>query len=311
MICLSYFSLFFILNLSPIASERDAKTAFAVTSNGDVFLLIPSSEKKIHHIDARGVILGRFGEEGPGENELLAPIDIIYWKNKLYLLDLFGPKIKVFSDKGKLLKVIGDGLEEDRKMKKPLMMRIHHDEEKKSDFIFVLDREKRFLIVFSIDGTFVKTINLMTEYEKYFDWMTSFNIDEKGNLWFTTDSFEDSSLRHVLVFSQDGYLIKELSMSKTARGGYLTDILLLPEGEFILADSVMSVSPNAYTGALIFFDSKGEPKDTKTIFDKKTSRYYSPRRLMLTSNGMYVLSSEDRLMHLNNDFAVLQSWSLR
>jgi len=305
------FFIILILQVIPVWAKSQEKTAFAVTGDGEVFLMIPSSEKKIHHINQRGVIVNRFGEEGPGEGEILAPIDMLLWKEKLYILDLFGPQIKIFSKEGKPLGTIGKDFPKEQQMSKPFMMRIHHDDEKESDFIYTLDLGKHLITVFSLDGKYMNGISLNPDYEKYFEWMTSFNIDDEGNFWFTTDSLEDIALRHVLVFRKDGTLLKELSMSKTARGGFLTDIIPLPEGEFMVADSALSTSSSAYTGALILFDSKGEPKDKKTIYDNKTSRFYSPRRVTLSTGGIYVLSSEDRLLHLDNNFEVLHSWSLQ
>ena len=96
-------------------AEKAGKSGFAIASDASVFLLVPSGEKKIHHYKSSGVLIGKFGDEGPLEGQLLAPIDMTMYKNKLYVLDLFGPQIKVFSSSGKLLNEFGNDLPKDQK----------------------------------------------------------------------------------------------------------------------------------------------------------------------------------------------------
>ena len=294
-----------------VSAKTEGKTSFAIAPGGEVFLLIPSEEKKIHHFNGKGIPVRRFGGEGPGDGELLAPVDMKYWDGNLYVLDLFGPQIKVFSPGGKQILSFGKNLPMDQQMKSPVMMRIRHDPDEEKDFIYVLDMGKNLVMIYTVDGKFVDGFSLPLDYDKYFRWITSFNVDDLGNLWFVSDSTDDVSLRHVLVFDKGGAFVKELSMSKIGGFGNLTDIITQAEGRFILVDSSVGGSNQSYSGALLMFDEKGDVVEKKEICDKKTLKFHTPQRISIVQDSIYVLTNDDMLLRLDMDFNVLASWSLK
>ncbi len=301
-------ALVFIIQGLSYAGEA-GKTGFAVASDASVFLLVPSSEKKIHHFKSSGVLIGRFGEEGPGEGQLLMPVDMVIYKNKLYVLELFGPQIKVFSLSGKPLDEFGKSFPKDQKLVKPLMLRIRYSKTAEKDILYVLDKGKNLIMKYTLDGEFIEGLDLPPDDERYFHWMTSFNVDSEDNLWFTTDSIDDTALRHILVYDEAGFPKNDFSMTKVGDGfGFLSDIIPLEEGEYIVADSSLDMS-SLYTGSIMLFTAT-EPSGQYSIYDTSNFKLYSPERISIVGTSMYVLTSNDLLLKLDKNYHVLKKWNL-
>jgi len=302
-------ALVLIIQGVPYAGDT-GRTGFAVASDASVFLLVPSSEKKIHHFKSSGVLIGKFGEEGAVEGQLLMPVDMAIYKNKLYILDLFGPQIKVFSLSGKPLDEFGRDFPKDQKLVKPLMMRIRYSKTGEKDILYVLDKGKNLIMKYTLDGKFIEGLDLPPDDERYFHWMTSFNVDSGDNLWFTTDSIDDTALRHVLVYDEAGFPKNDFSMTKIGDGlGFLSDIIPLEDGEYIVADSSLDMS-SLYTGAIMLFTAT-EPSGQYSIYDTNKFKFYSPERISIVGSSMYVLTSNNLLLKLDKNYHVLKTWNLQ
>ncbi|MFH1513852.1 MAG: hypothetical protein ABIG42_00145 [bacterium] len=291
------------------AASTPGKSGFAIGEDASVYLLLPSAEKKIHHFKSSGVLIRKFADEGPGEGQLLAPIDMMMYKKNLYVLDLFGPQIKVFSASGEMIDAFGKDFPKDQKLKKPLMMRIRYSNTAKKDILYILDKGNRLVMKYTLDGKFIEGIDLPPEDEQFFPWMTSFNVDHLDNLWFTVDTTEETALRHVLKFDEAGFLKDRFSLTKMGGAyGLLQDIIPREDGNYYIADSSTDMS-SEYTGSIILFSSE-KPEDKKTIYEKKNSRFYSPRRILIVGDLMYVLTSDDYLLKLTSSYQILHRWNL-
>lgn len=290
-------------------ADMSGKAGFAVASDASIFLLVPSGEKKIHHYKSGGALIGKFAAEGPLKDQLLAPIDITIYKNKLYVLDLFGPQIKVFSLSGKFLNRFGKDLPKDQKPEKPLMMRIRYSKTAKKDILYILDTGKRLILKYKLNGDFIEGLDLPPDDENYFQWMTSFNVDAEDNLWFTTDSIDDTALRHILVYDEAGFPKHDFSITKIDGGfGFLSDIIPLEENRYIVADSSHDMA-SSYTGSIIAL-TEAEPIDQFSIYDPKGYKYYSPKRIAMVGNSMYILTSDNLLLKLNKIYQVQKIWKI-
>ena len=303
------FLLFVVCLVDTAAASTPGKTGFAIGQDSSVYLLLPSAEKKIHHFKSSGVLIRKFAGEGASDGQLLAPIDMVMYKNKLYVLELFGPQIKVFSASGKMIDSFGKNFPKDQKLKKPVMMRIRYSNTAKKDILYILDKGKRLIMKYTLDGKFIEGLDLPPDDEQFFPWMTSFNVDHLDNLWFTIDTTDETALRHVLKFDEAGFPMGRYSLTKIGGAyGLLQDVLPRADGFYYIADSATD-SISQYTGSIILF-SADKPEKKQTIYDRKNSRFYSPRRILIVGDLMFVLTSDDYLLKLTSDYQILHRWNL-
>jgi hypothetical protein len=302
--------IFLILFCIPVFAKTDGKTGFAVAPDESVFLLLPNKENKIVKYDNKGILLKQFGEEGPGAGQLLVPLDILIHKDRLFVLDKFGPQVKVYSLSGKFQYEFGKKLPTDQTMKNPLMMRVFHDKPNKRDLLYILDIEKKMILKFLLTGEFFESYGIPVDDDDIFPWITSFDVDPMGNVWFLMDSYQDTAFRHILKYDETGQKLMDYPMGKMGGDGYLSDIHVYETGDYYLADGSYGTN-TGMRGQIILMDAQNQPQKEKEIYDWKDQKYYSPKRFSLAAGFMYVLSSDDILLKLDPSYKVIDKWSLK
>jgi hypothetical protein len=300
--------MFFIM-ATPVSvfAKTGGKQSFAVSGDGSVYLLHPSEPDKVWKFDKNSRLIDKFGDEGPASDQLLAPIDMVWFRENLYILDKFGPQVKIFTSGGKFISAFGKDFPDDQRMKNPIQMRIQYSEAEKKPVIYILDPGLKKILKFDLEGRLIEGLDLPPDHEKYFQWMTSFNVEMNGKIRITVDSIESTSLKRILSYDEAGFPQDEFVFSKIAGVGLLSDILLLNEGHYMIADKSMDKS-SAYTGSIMTFDQKNEAISQNKIYDSAKSRYYNPVKMLLVDPILYVMTEEGVVVKLDDKYNIITKW---
>lgn len=188
------------LTLNPEKIFKLNSKTFLPVSDGIFFYSDKKNEEGFYSYKTDGTVKKIFSY-GKGQEQILSSKDIIYYQDRLYILDDSNYKVKVFEN-GKYLLSFGDktgfiGGTKEGRFSQPVKMAMDMSEK-----IYVLDTKLYIIQVFNKDGVFLYSIDL-SAYS---------NTEKFVDLLYDGENIFVLSINKVFIFTPDGKFIRSFEL---------------------------------------------------------------------------------------------------
>lgn len=163
-----------VLSVGSLESDVIYMWAGITTDSQGTIYVTDAMDYSIKKFNQEGVFMGKVGRKGKGPKEFLAPRDIRYFKEHLYVTDQYIPGIKVFDGNLKYQSHI------------PLKFPVWDFEILSEEKIFIsspiMSRPERLILVDS-QGEMDREMEWSGEFDEYWERFLKFETDDQGSVY--------------------------------------------------------------------------------------------------------------------------------